>query len=70
MMEKTSTKLKTECSFHTKGNIMQRTIFNYSFIHLGYFYSASSSPLLLGGTPDTARILRPSFTLKRHGRRA
>ena len=27
------------------------------FIHSGYFYSASSSPLLLRGAPDTARIL-------------
>src|SRR6218665_1122566 len=36
------------------------------FIHSGYFYSASSSPVLLGGTPDTARILFRSFTLKRH----
>jgi len=26
-------------------------------IHSGYFYSASSSPLLLKGAPDTARIL-------------
>jgi len=24
----------------------------YSFIHSGYFYSASSSPLLLRGAPD------------------
>jgi len=24
----------------------------YSFIHSGYFYSASSSPLLLKGAPD------------------
>ena len=28
----------------------------HSFIHSGYFYSASSSPLLLIGAPDTARI--------------
>jgi len=27
------------------------------FYLFGYFYSASSSPLLLGGPPDTARIL-------------
>ena len=26
-------------------------------IHFGYFYSASSSPILLRGAPDTARIL-------------
>src|SRR6218665_2652426 len=28
----------------------------HSFIHSGYFYSSSSSPLLLRGAPDTARI--------------
>src|SRR6218665_2607119 len=39
----------------------------HSFIHsLGYFYSASSSPLLLRGAPDTARILCLSFTPKHH----
>src|SRR6218665_2655028 len=32
------------------------------FIHSGYFYSASLSPLLLRGAPDTARILCRSFT--------
>src|SRR6218665_2410182 len=32
----------------------------------GYFYSASSSPLLPRGAPDTARILCWSFTPKRH----
>jgi len=37
-----------------------------TFIHSGYFYSASSSPLLLRGAPDTARILCRSFTPKRH----
>src|SRR6218665_561618 len=39
-----------------------------SFIHSGYFYSASSSPLLLRGAPDTARIpvLCQSFMPKRH----
>src|SRR6218665_3532591 len=36
-----------------------------SFIHSGYFYSASSSPLLLRGAPDTAWILCWSFTPKR-----
>src|SRR6218665_3059512 len=37
-------------------------------IHSFSFYSASSSPLLLGGTPDTARIdvLCRNFTPKRH----
>ena len=34
------------------------------FIHSCYFYSASSSPLLLRGIPDTARILSPNFTPK------
>ena len=38
----------------------------HSFIHSDYFYSASSSPLLLRGAPDTARILCRSFTPKRH----
>ena len=33
-------------------------------IHSFYFYNASSSPLLLRGAPDTARILRRSFTPK------
>src|SRR6218665_3876807 len=39
---------------------------SYSFIHSGYFYSGSSSPLLLRGTPDTAWIMHQSFTPKRH----
>jgi len=42
-----------------------KTILN-SFIHSCYFYGASSSPLLLRGAPDTARILCRSFTPKRH----
>jgi len=37
-----------------------------SFIHSFYFYSTSSSPLLLKGTPDTARIPCRSFTPKHH----
>src|SRR6218665_1047586 len=36
------------------------------FIHSGYFYSASSSPLLLRGASNTARILCQSFKPKRH----
>src|SRR6218665_2247552 len=37
------------------------------FIYLfRLFYIASSSPLLLRGAPDTARILCRSFTPKRH----
>src|SRR6218665_2573585 len=37
----------------------------YSFISSGYFYSASSSPLLLRGAPDTARYCW-NFTPKRY----
>ena|SRR6218665_2327530 len=37
-----------------------------SFIHSGYFYSASSSSQLLRGAPDTAQILCRSFALKRY----
>src|SRR6218665_2261176 len=33
-----------------------------SFIHSDYFYSFSSSPLLLRGAPDTARILYRNFS--------
>jgi len=36
------------------------------FIYSGYFYSVSSSPLILRGTPNTARILCWSFTPKRN----
>jgi len=36
------------------------------FIYSDYFYSASSSPLLLRGAPDTAQILCRSFMPKRH----
>src|SRR6218665_1701799 len=40
----------------------------FSFVHENNtdFYSTSSSPLLLRGAPDTARILCWSFTPKRH----
>src|SRR6218665_1670624 len=31
-----------------------------AFIHSGYFYSASSSPLVLRGSPGTARIVTVS----------
>ena len=41
-------------------------IITHSFVHSGYFYSAPTSPLLLRGAPDTARILCRSFTPKRH----
>ena len=40
--------------------------FNHSFIQAISINSASSSPLLLRGAPDTARILCRSFTSKRH----
>src|SRR6218665_396495 len=40
--------------------------FIHSFNHSGYFYSAYSSPLLLRGAPDTARILCRYSTPKRH----
>ena len=38
----------------------------YILIHSGYFYSTFSSPLLLRGAPNTARILCRSFTPKSH----
>jgi len=40
--------------------------FIHSFIHSDHFYSASSSPLLLKGAPDTARILYSNFMPKHH----
>src|SRR6218665_2690922 len=47
---------------------MTSTPIESTYIHSGYFYSASSSPVLtvLRGAPDTAWILCWSFTLKRH----
>ena len=39
---------------------------NLYFIHSFNFYSTSSSPLLLWGAPDTARIPCRCFTPKRH----
>src|SRR6218665_868769 len=42
-------------------------VFTYcSFIHSGYFYSTSASPLMLRSASNTARILLWSFTPKRH----
>jgi len=38
-----------------------------SFIHSGYFYSASLSLLLIKGAPDKARILHRSFMPRRQG---
>ena len=56
-----------------QGKIMIRMFYMliiHSFIHSGYsasiVYSASSSPLILKVTPDTARILCKSLTPKRH----
>jgi len=40
--------------------------FSKSLIYSGYFYSASSSPTLLRGTPNAAWIRCRSFTPKRH----
>src|SRR6218665_1914937 len=42
------------------------SIFIHSFIHSGYFYSTSSSPLLFRGAPDTAPIPCRSFTPRHH----
>src|SRR6218665_2322710 len=49
-------------SNHIKNCSPSRHLFIRSF----YFYSTSSSPLLLRGAPDTAQILCRSFTKKRH----
>jgi len=38
----------------------------HSLIHSSYFYSVSSSSLLLRDDPDIIRILCRSFTPKRH----
>src|SRR6218665_2452772 len=53
----------SEENFYGKNGTQQSV---HSFIHLGYFYCASSSPLLLRSAPDTARILCRSFTPKSH----
>ena len=49
---------------------MEKEVHKVHLIYSGHFYSASSSPLLLRGAPDTARILRRSFTPKRHKRQS
>jgi len=41
-------------------------MFIYLLIYSGYFYSASLSPLLFRGAPNTARILCQSFTPNHH----
>ena len=51
----------------TTGNCESRTCpRGRILIHSGYLYSASSSPLLFRGAPDTARTLCRSFTPKHH----
>jgi len=40
--------------------------FAYSFIHSGHFYSASSSPLLLRGTPDYSVDIVSEFHAEAH----
>src|SRR6218665_1623820 len=47
-------------------SVFKSNLIIHSFIHSGYFYSASSSPLLLRSASDTARILCRSFTSKHH----
>jgi len=42
-----------------------KNLSTHPIIHSSYFYSASSSLLLLRGAPDTTRILCRSFTPKR-----
>jgi len=39
-------------TFNTSWQTLLKYMFIHSFIHSGYFYSAPSSPLLLGGAPD------------------
>src|SRR6218665_3374437 len=51
--------MHAECTHNTETNFLL-------FIHSGYIYSASSSPLLLRGAPYTTLILCRSFTPKRH----
>src|SRR6218665_1230647 len=58
-----NSRTSTENSLLTLKNYM---VLPYSFIQTGYFYSASSSPLLLRSAPDTARILCQSFMPKCH----
>ena len=42
------------------------SIINDSFIHSGHFYSAPSSPLLLGGTPDYTTDTVSEFHAETH----
>jgi len=46
---------------YIKGNNTLLLVLLLLFTHSGYFYSASTSPLLLRGAPATARILCRSF---------
>ena len=41
-------------------------LYKSGVLHSDYFYRASSSPLLLRGAPDTARILCRNFAPKSH----
>ena len=51
--------------FHVCQSVdMQLDKFIHSFIHSGYFYSASSSSLLLRGTPDYSTDTVPEFHAK------
>jgi len=46
--------------------VLQHLAVTHSFIHSGYFYSTSLSPLLLRGALDTGRILYRNFMPKHH----
>ena len=54
----------TDYCMHADDEVWSTDNHFHSFVHSGYFYSASSSPLLLRAAPDTARILYWSFTPK------
>src|SRR6218665_1541950 len=56
-----TTNILTSCNVKFLDPYIRKT-----FVHSGYFYSAFSSPPLLRGAPDTARILCQRFTTKRH----
>ena len=63
---KSSVRLLSRPSCNADDSSLAASDHSVSFIHSGYFYSAFSSPLLLRGAPDTARILCRSFASKRH----
>ena len=62
----TSSTLETSRSLLLSSAFYFLTWLSFIFSHSGYFCSASSSPLWLRSTPDTARILCQCFTPKRH----